>query len=155
MEQGKYSILLGKFERYSVLPAQPGSGDGSSQISLVDVQVIDPLANDGWLACMSCAFSPFRVHAVSHALCGAGDGAVRSLSAVPDAGPLPSGRGGWPSRRHLPPAGGPTRLVPLTLASRARGCRSCVCSLGDCESPWVTANLLGLLPEIPVAFGCL
>lgn len=39
MEQGKYSILLGKFERFSVLPAQPGSGDGSAQISLVDVKV--------------------------------------------------------------------------------------------------------------------
>jgi hypothetical protein len=39
MEQGKYSILLGKFERYSVLPAQPGSGDGAAQISLVDVKV--------------------------------------------------------------------------------------------------------------------
>jgi hypothetical protein len=38
MEQGKYSILLGRFDGFSVASAQPGAGDGSAQISLVDVK---------------------------------------------------------------------------------------------------------------------
>ena len=39
MEQGKYSILLGQFDKFSVSSAQPGAGDGAAQISLVDVKV--------------------------------------------------------------------------------------------------------------------
>jgi hypothetical protein len=39
MEQGKYSILLGKFDKFIVSSAQPGAGDGPAQISLVDVKV--------------------------------------------------------------------------------------------------------------------
>jgi hypothetical protein len=38
MEQGKYSILLGRFDGFKVASAKPGAGDGTAQISLVDVR---------------------------------------------------------------------------------------------------------------------
>jgi hypothetical protein len=42
MEGGKYSILLGKFDKYRVLPARPGDSADGDQISVVDVKVTPP-----------------------------------------------------------------------------------------------------------------